>query len=1236
MNLNEQQKAAVYSEKNSVITAGAGSGKTTVLAGRFLHLVMEKNIPVEKILCLTFTKKAANEMYYRIYRELAACVHREEGLNKTRAERALLNFYGAHIQTLDSYCASLVRSASSRYGVSPDFTEDIERAGKLIDEAALSFVIGNRNHPALKAFYIDKKPDEIARNFFAEPVKKYGVIEDEADFTGDVKKQFEYILKPEILEHNVNLLNECIVELQSLDEKNNCNFINPVELTAQEVFNYFNALEKASETECIEISLNHPVRKKIIDYLLSLYQLCAMSLISFPKTMREPVKKIRRLFLTVSALFVFISQAAFILSISFLQARFQNAALEKKRRDGLLTFQDVAAIAGKILLEHKDIRQTEKQSFSAIIIDEFQDNNAKQKDLLFLLAEKYSRASDGVPPAEELEEGKLFFVGDQKQSIYKFRGADVSVFRSLQTAFKNANFPLSANYRSHPHLVDVFNCLFGGEAYRETTQIQNAAFPAIFIPVKNSAVPASSLSAENTGSFSGPPLYEAVYEPLSAGRKAEEKDGGAVTFCFLPWNSSEIPEGGEEEDSPGVEAEACFVAQKIKDLIDAGRAPEDFAILMRAHSKEYIFEKHLRKLNIPYINENRSGVISIDPINDLLNALRISVYPMDALCYASFLRSPFAGISLAGTMSIMDHFQMRGLKDAAKITEIRPVLFLPESAANLNADDLRRFKKAEALYREICAKTATMSIAQLLRFLWYDAGYCYEIEWNPETAGYRELFDLLFALAVKADSNGMSLASWTDMIRSMQRSGGFNRFAKNSGWLDGLDVPVEREGAVSILTIHKSKGLEFPVVFICGAGSAGRNALIEDVSRTEKRGLSINPPLPKELAGTEASKLRRNYFYEEGRLEEKAKDAAELRRLLYVAMTRAESSLYITGLLKCKKKQFETIRPDSPLSEIIDAVYEDKRCGQIEKIEKGELRLIDGDSVIHDDSFMGLLLPAVAVRKNENLFTLERITPAEPVPVSRKVLPAIRLSDFLADVSAIYKDAAVLETPRLPLLRQSVSALKKISPPSGLTFFEKPEYRGASCQDVFNELDGVFSKYRLLEQNGAEDGGEFNAADFGTVVHRCVESLFNNETPQLPPAVSMFLEEDEEALVLSCGTRIAASFLDSPLGHIAKEADWRVNEHPFCCKAPSFVCFEPDCGVSRPLVSGVIDTAFEKDGVVYVVDFKTDREESPEKHAVQMLIYGGAAGGLWNKKPMLFLYYMRTGRAVCVQEPQLK
>ncbi len=172
--LDDEQIKAVTLETNGVVAAGAGSGKTKVLASRYAWLVMEKKLKPEEILTLTFTNKAVSEMYSRIYRYLLE-------QDDAEAAGALKNFHKARISTLDSFSANVARAAAARYGISPDFSSDDTALRDLAREAALRFVLDHRETPAIRQLLVDNKIKTLAEDIFAKVVLNYSPISSPLD-----------------------------------------------------------------------------------------------------------------------------------------------------------------------------------------------------------------------------------------------------------------------------------------------------------------------------------------------------------------------------------------------------------------------------------------------------------------------------------------------------------------------------------------------------------------------------------------------------------------------------------------------------------------------------------------------------------------------------------------------------------------------------------------------------------------------------------------------------------------------------------------------------------------------------------------------------------------------------------------------------------------------------------------------------------------------------------------------
>ena len=1215
--LNDEQREAAYCIDNAVISAGAGSGKTMVLASRYAWLITEKEYRVREILSLTFTRKAAAQMHRRIHRmltEIAQDCSGSKDSEKKRllAQQALDEFTQARIQTLDSYCSSLLRGAAHRYGINPDFTIDEEGCRRLAAEISLPFLIGMRNHHAIMRFYPHKSPMSIANDMFGSALMKHTHYDSISNQRHDLRRQFAVICGE--LAQQSGLIREKIREL--IDVYNgNINFHKDLAavlnqfpiaennfLGKEELENYFNDLSGISHDHAVEWAESHPVQNAIADIFELLSQINSLDLRKgspAKNPAKDKIREIKALFTGFSSLAVFCIQAGLIHSVLTLFSQLQQRYLDRKRTEGLLTHNDVARLAKTILLEQPDIRENEKKLFKAIMIDEFQDNNELQKDILFLIAEKPQRHhKPAVPQAQDLCTGKLFFVGDEKQSIYRFRGADVSVFRSLQNELGSKDLPLKTNYRSAPRLIGAFNAIFGGSAYDPTGESPMSENPCVFAPASSSLPP-----------------YEASFSPLRASKQEE----GKITLCILDKQDSNDYE--EESDRlPHVENEARYVAERINALLrekdengNAKYQPHDIAILFRSRKPQQYFEKHLMLLNIPYASEDLNGFFFGGPVNDLMSVLRLAVYPKDRAAYAQMLRSPFCGLSIPALAVSLASMKSKDDSSSAPFGN-EPVPFLEE-------EDRSRYKHGQRIFAEISERACRESICSLISALWYDEGYRCETEWHPKTAAYREMYDYLFHLAAQADEKNQSLAFFVDYIQNLDKAG---------ERLSDIEIPMERPSAVHLITIHKSKGLEFPVVFLCCCHKQGGNDYCDDIFDTDDYGLTLTPPLPPRYK--HYKEIKRNYFWERLSAAEKGKSTAELRRLLYVAMTRAEKELYLSGCLGIGK--YLNKAEDDADTQDFSLLFKEFAEKKIEEAEGKNI--IAADTILEGRTFFGLCLnaftahiPQAGLDREGGFFSIEKI----PVYSEQDMYNAEQhgslfsndqkgLYSFLKKAEVFYKCADLIETPAIFKKYFSPTSLYKAAENGVLpgNFTISPEYSGNNALDIFEKVDVLLNRYTQ------QDSEKFNSGSFGTIAHICAGAALADQQAAIPPKLAGFLSPADADTFLEAGNEIAGRFARSPLGIIAKEDNKRKTEFPFRSLIRS--------GGNEAFINGTIDLVFEDSRRVYVVDFKTDSAEFPAEHIPQMACYFRAVSDLFaaptGKECMIWLYYLRSGHAVDV------
>jgi ATP-dependent helicase/nuclease subunit A len=433
------------------------------------------------------------------------------------------------------------------------------------------------------------------------------------------------------------------------------------------------------------------------------------------------------------------------------------------------------------------------------------------------------------------------------------------------------------------------------------------------------------------------------------------------------------------------------------------------------------------------------------------------------------------------------------------------------------------------------------------------------------------------------------LGSFTDSMRSLRDSG-----AKLS---DETEIPLERPDAVHLMTIHKSKGLEFPVVFLCGCGKKSQSDRTDVVYRSDEAGVVFSAPTPEPLL--KISGKRNNYFWQRASKETKLKRLAELRRLLYVGMTRAEKELYITGSFDMEK---------------------------------------EGNEILDNDTFFGLLLPAISsIIPKENISEIQVYTEEYLRKQGAKNKKYDNnqkgLDEYIKKKEAIYENCEPIKTPVVKDNHKSPVSLKKDEDrnpddmlPGRGNFSINREFSGEKSDDIFKKVDALLAKF---SQTGEENGEKFNSGSFGTIAHICVEANFNKKEPVFPPLLTGSLNSSELETLLAAGNELASRFVRSPLGKIAQNAKLRESEF-------SFRSIIKNTSGEEMFINGTVDLFFEDKDAIHIVDFKTDTHETPSIHIAQMACYFHAVNALFaspvKKECKVWLYYLRTGHAVEVTE----
>lgn len=1240
--LDSSQREVCFTTDNAVIAAGAGSGKTQVLATRFAWLVISKGIKASEILTLTFTDKAASEMYQRIYSTLKYFAEykpktdaelldffakkrrvpnptaeqiqefrlAEEDLTEDKkklAAAALDDFTNVHIQTLDSYCAGIVRQCANRYGIRPDFSAGTGDGEKDTKERAFSFALKYIDSPCVQEFSDAGKIQDFAENLLADAVIKHTSA---ATDSGYFMEQFQE-QKRQIVEgwnqtfHAGGNMSFCDL----LNEIQNAVESGKTKMTTEK------ALWTAKMTELIQKgldfnSLYEPLLYEDFDsnpekimstcnYMSEFFDILAkIPKKGYIKAARDLMKPLKEQYSVYFRAFsYFFNTYEKQVSLMELLDKFLDEVNASKRETGSLTFYDVTELALKVLVENEDIRNNEKNSYKKIMIDEFQDNNAKNRDLLYLLSLKKGEfeSADGTcsiqydrlnPSALHdmiascREPDKLFFVGDEKQSIYKFRNADVSVFNSLTS--ENKQVFMNYNYRSTPELISAFNAFFENDR-------------GIFIQ-----------GAGNTKDD-----YEAHYKEkaLKNGVELPELTKENVPVHVRIVNENLLADDPETalDYIPKAEQEAYFIAESIyktaqKEFKDIPRAEwpwNKFAILDKSRSKRSLITKYLGLFNIPFQVDQFKNIFEEGIVNDIYNFLRVCVYPSDVNAFTAFLCSPLAGLTQDSAEKILSCIA----EPVADFASGQNFVFDPFTRAGderlstlLEPAEFSRFQSARAFYEESRKRVLSQELTETLSDLWNARGYRYETMLSEHAKLCAEHFDMIFELARTSDEAGKNLSWFIDELERLKKSS----LKGSDSEIDtgSISYPLERNSAVQIMTIFKSKGLQFEHVYICGCVNIRNKNSMSPYLFFEDSGVSVKP--------TDGSD---NYFKLKSKELENLKELAEFRRLIYVAITRAIKDVYIIGRIDSSDSSSKEFRL---IHSMIEASYP--------------------DAFAKPD--YALSLPVYVLGAAFDYQGIQPVRYAD-LPKSDDKTDSIR-----AKILSTFEANSLRIQPADP----ACHGLKH-KQPSKLYMEKSAEKAGAgeepvsSAPDQYENLSAILRKYGSAPdldeeyKHNSENQEElrnsgFSATDFGTLVHDYlfrmasgVDIMQYQPVPEKKYFGSLNRQDKQE--IISICIKMCTQFKETPVfkEFLSARAAGRLAKAEY-----EFKMF-----YENALFRGSVDLIYETEAGDYViVDYKTDRNIIPSEHIEQQKCYMEAMKDIVPHpgKISCFLYYLRFNELV--------
>lgn len=1218
----EQQKVIDLRERNILVSAAAGSGKTAVLVERILSMVTDEQYPIDidSLLVVTFTRAAAAEMKERIRNALEEALAESPENEHLQRQSALIHH--AQITTIHGFCTYVIQNYFHLIDLDP-----VYRIG---DDGELKLLKNEVLEEILEEAYGEDDPE------FLKFVEWYSPGKSDSGIGKLILKLYEFAVSYPFPEE---WLTECqkAYAAESREEIQNAGWMK--ELKEEIHIQLINALEVTKQNQKAAAAAGGPYMylpmlesdEEMILGLLELKEydeLCtALRKPSFQTLSRKrdasvaenQKNQVKGLRDDVKGMLIDIGvkccpkTTGQILEefavcrgpvgvLIQLTRQFMEVYSQKKRKKNLIDFSDLEHFALEILV-HRDgdiYERTEAAKelaarFSEVMIDEYQDSNYIQEFLL----DSVSKVQDGCQ--------NRFMVGDVKQSIYGFRLARPELFLEKQGRYTledglEQRIDLHKNFRSRANVLDTVNYIFGQIMERELGGIEYDKSEALYVGADYPE-----------GNDPGFPETEVL---LIDSKSPEFEDNKTKQMM--------------------IETEALTVAQSIQSMIGREQVWDkslkeyrpleyrDCVILLRTVSEwADIFSKVLQSQGIPAYTTSRTGYFSTVEVVTVLNYLSICDNPRQEIPFAAVLHSPIGKCSAEELAVVKSEYPDLKIYEACS-------MYAREGKQSELRGKLTEFL---SLLGKIRQRIPYTPIHQLITEILVETGFGYYASSMP--AGQQREANLHMLVEKAVDFEGTSYRGLFNFIRYIEH---IQKYEVDFG---EVNIHGEAANTVRIMSIHKSKGLEFPVVYVSGMGKKfnfmdANGAVVlhsqlgigSDVINVERR--TKDPSLLKQV-------IRQRMVKE---------TLGEELRVLYVALTRAKEKLILTGSGDLKKWvescgyliyddrlhlyygrlagakcYMDWVIPALAGHRCFDPVYE---MFQLERPHQGPLYQDQSQIKIH------VITPA-------NLLETELLTQMDRVVKKKELLNWDVEEVRHPEIQELLEDRFSYRYPHEELagipVKMTVSELKKAGE-------EEPG------EELFYTPDMV----PLIPKFMQEEEAILEGAARGTVYHKvfecldysrlitCLEDPLQELKQQIKEMITgdKISEEDGECLEILD----LVQFLNTNLGRrmcAAGTAGKLQRERPFVMGIPANEVHENWPEQEMVLIQGIIDAFFEEDGQLIIVDYKTDKVPDGtgrclvDKYRKQLLYYKRALQQITGKTVKeMAIYSITLGKELLI------
>ena len=1178
----EEQSQAIHEKgSNILVAAAAGSGKTAVLVERIINKIIEEEIDIDKLLVVTFTNAAASEMRERILNAIYKKIEEEPTNLRLQKQITLLN--KSNICTIHSFCLDVIRNNFYEINISPNFRIGDTAEIELLKEEVLDelfedlYLKEDEGFLKLLEIYTSYKDDEPLKDivksiynfiqsapfpekWLAEKVKLFDIDIENTDFAETVWGKIILNNYKECIEENILGLKKIKKELEAENELEK--FSQAIRLDIENLESLLvnlNSWDKSYELAKTFSFVRWPSSKKINSETPA-----------FVKEKRDMINaKFKKL---KDSIFIYTS--AEVLSdlknmyevLNLLQAiilKFNENYKKAKLERNIIDFNDIEHLALKILIKDEDgkyvpseIAKKYQDKFEEIAIDEYQDSNMVQEYIL-------TSISKG---------NNIFMVGDVKQSIYKFRQAMPELFLNKYKTYKlkkekteadDLKIQLFKNFRSRKNILDTTNIIFqeimskdlGDVDYNEDEYLNLGA------------------------NYEEPQL-----ENIDFAGKTE------INIINLEDTTKDSQE--DEEDNVKTERiensilEARYVAQKINELINSNYyvldkkegyrkvTYKDIVVLLRSTTElSPIYEKEISDLGMPVYSETSTEYFNSVEIQLIMSCLKIIDNPMQDIPLVTVMRSMIGGFTDNDLIEIRLADKYENFYES-----------IVKARIQVNEELRNKIDSFLELINQWREASEFLALDELIWKIYMDTGY-YNYVGLMQNGKLRQAnLKMLFERAKQYES-----ATFKGVFNFINF---IDKLKLRNNDLGAAKIIGENENVIRIMSIHKSKGLEFPVVFL---SSTGKNFNLKDLREKilihQEIGFGPN---------YENSELKIEYptlAKEAIKMVSKRESISEEMRVLYVALTRAKEKLIITGIEKDLQKSIESKEKELQ-------IYESEDNSKINpKILESYKSYLDWIELVYLKNKI----------KNSDIFEFNVVSKTEIL--NQTVESETERKDVLKDIA------------NKKVSKENMEKIKNIL---------EWEYKYKDSTEMPSELS--VSKIKELSKDTEEKIGitlkkpnfliektELTPAEKGTIMHLCLQKLNYKEEYNLEKLKNMVNNLVNKEIILpkeaeSVNYNKILAFLSSNIWKEMQTAKVVEQEKAFYLNLKANEIYQNDAE-DEILVQGIIDLYYiTNNDELVLVDYKTDYVENnneqslEDKYNIQLEIYKKALEESLNRK----------------------